>query len=211
VKRVYDHEDLIGGAQLKDILEANLRQITSIVELSPPAPSPAPVEIIAWELSYKIPETKETKVLSGTVSVRLTDDDKLLAQNSEVLVASKSQEAGDFDKKVLELIDAGRYEEAIIQKNIAVELLKEVVDIDKTGFISVMLKKAEKHLADLKGGRNKRELRLSVGYDAGLFRRYSFCAIREAEISGGSAAPAPPVAIVPIIQPPSSGRARAYS
>jgi len=200
VKKVFDHEDLIKGAQLKDLKEGNMRQLIAQVQVTP-TPKVAEETILTWELSYKLPATMETKTLQGTLEMQYTEDEKLVQpelQNYDVLVALRCLEAGELDKTVLKMLDEGRREEAILQKAIGVEMLKEVVTRDTTGFVKVLLERAEKHLADLRTNRDAKVIRKALDYDGYLGRRLSVCAVSEMALaSSGESADAAATPLAP--------------
>jgi len=100
-----------------------------------------------------------------------------------VVVAERCQEVALVDKKVLEFLAEDRMQEAIVQKELAVQMLQDVVDIDTTGFVKVILAKAQAHLAKLKDKRVDRgQMTKEIGYDSHLNRRLSICAMREMAI-----------------------------
>jgi len=185
IKKLFDHDDLLGGAKLKDHKESNMRHLIALAQLTPNGTADSD-EVVTYELSYTLPQNQQTHKISGSLRMKFTDDEKALQQtNNEVLVALRSVEAGELDKAVLRMIDEGRTQEAIIQKSIAVEMLKEVVKMDTTGFVEILLARAEKHLADLKADKDPQLVRKALDYDGYLGRRLSICAMSEMKIADG--------------------------
>jgi len=109
---------------------------------------------------------------------------KLKKEIDEVLVALRIQEVGEIDKTVIRMIDEGKTGEALLQKALAIEMLKEVLNKDTTGFVSRMLANAEQNYEDLKNKKKDvRAVRKNLDYNGYLHRRASIEAMREMEIN----------------------------
>lgn len=181
MKKVYDHDDLLKGAQLHDLREENMRQIVARLQVTPSSANEA--QVMSWELAYLTPANKELRKITGTLSLSFSDKEDTAPANSTVVVAERCQEVALIDKKVLEFLGEDRMQEAILQKEMAVQMLQDVLEIDSTGFVKVILAKAQAHLTKLKDKRvNRDQMTKEIGYDSHLNRRLSVCAMREMEI-----------------------------
>jgi len=184
LKKVFDHEDLISGAKMHDIRESNMRQLVAQLDVVPVSGANES-EILTWELSFTTAETKILKTISGNLIVKFTHDEQDAKKEvDEVLVALRIQEVGELDKTVLKMLDEGKPGEALIQKSIAIEMLKEVQNKDTTGFISRMLPNAERNYEDLKNKKkNAAAVRKNLDYTGYLHRRASIDAMCDMELN----------------------------
>jgi len=74
--------------------------------------------------------------------------------------------------------------EAVIQKSIAIEMLKEVADKDSTGFVKRILANAERMYLDMQNkNKNAAALRKNLDYNGYLNRRASLSAMNEMEMN----------------------------
>jgi len=155
LKKIFDHDDLIGGAKLRDLRESNLQQLVAQFDVTPVA-NAASAEILTWELSYISAETKKTDVMQGSLIIGFTDNENdVKIENTDVLVAVIVQEVGEIDKTILRMMDEGKTGEAVIQKSIAIQMLKEVLDKDNTGFVKRILANAERMYEDMQNKKRK--------------------------------------------------------
>jgi len=183
-KKIFDHDDLVGGSKLRDIRENNMQQLVAQFDVTPAASTPS-VEILTWELSFNAAETKENKLIKGNLTVGFTDNEQEVKQQADdVLVAVVVQEVGEIDKTILRMMDDGRTGEAVIQKSIAIQMLKEVQEKDTTGFVKRILANAERMYADMQNKKkNKAAVRKNLDYNGYLNRRASISAMNEMEIN----------------------------
>jgi len=184
LKKIFDHDDLVGGSKLRDIRENNMQQLVAQFDVTPAASTPS-VEILTWELSFNAAETKENKLIKGNLTVGFTDNEQEVKQQADdVLVAVVVQEVGEIDKTILRMMDDGRTGEAVIQKSIAIQMLKEVQEKDTTGFVKRILANAERMYADMQNKKkNKAAVRKNLDYNGYLNRRASISAMNEMEIN----------------------------
>jgi len=72
-------------------------------------------------------------------------------------------------------MDEGKTGEAVIQKSIAIQMLKEVLDKDNTGFVKRILANAERMYEDMQNKKkNAAAVRKNLDYNGYLNRRASF-------------------------------------
>eukprot|EP01110_Echinostelium_bisporum_P002434 TRINITY_DN1592_c0_g1_i1.p1 TRINITY_DN1592_c0_g1~~TRINITY_DN1592_c0_g1_i1.p1 ORF type:complete len:425 (-),score=121.76 TRINITY_DN1592_c0_g1_i1:35-1309(-) len=177
--KVYSHPDLIKGADLGDLKQNNTRQIIAELDISPTSGEGA--QILTWELSY-IPDGQTEKIsLNGDLSIKFTDDDKLLdKKNVAVEVALAIQTLGDTDLEVVKLIDKGSIDEAIAIKTKELERLTALEPVDTTGTITTLKQKTQKALDQLKNKEiDVRQVRKEIHYQGYAKRRNSIYAIND--------------------------------
>jgi len=81
-------------------------------------------------------------------------------------------------------MDEGKTGEAVIQKSIAIEMLKEVADKDSTGFVKRILANAERMYLDMQNkNKNAAAVRKNLDYNGYLNRRASLSAMNEMEMN----------------------------
>jgi len=199
LKKIFDHDDLIGGAKLRDLRESNLQQLVAQFDVTPVA-NAASAEILTWELSYISAETKKTDVMQGSLIIGFTDNENdVKKENTDVLVAVIVQEVGEIDKTILRMMDEGKTGEAVIQKSIAIQMLKEVLDKDNTGFVKRILANAERMYEDMQNKKkNAAAVRKNLDYNGYLNRRASFSAMNEMEMNFCDEIVADPIGSQPV-------------
>jgi len=150
VKKIFMHDNIVKGAQLNDLRENDSRQILAEVEFSPTSNSPT--EFLNYTLQYYLPgNAKEPKILSGTHSIHITNDSKLVVlENNQVLVSVTISQNGENDKEVIRLMDAGKVDAAIKLKQISIEEMEKVVHLDQSGMLASLITSAKKSLAAMK-------------------------------------------------------------
>jgi len=172
VNKIHNY-DLIKGAILGDIKAGNTKNILVEINFTPDSKVDEE-EILAYEFSY-IRRKDSIKVENnGVLKMKTTDDDsKLQNKNPETTVASTIQRSSEFDSDIEQLLNAGKSKQAIEVKQQEVTLLKEILSLDDTGRIGILLEKAEKSLKDLKESGNSQHNMKQVKYHARLKREDS--------------------------------------
>merc|ERR1711862_207593 len=159
-----------GQASLGDLCFDDLRQVLCTVELDCKEGAltvTEPSEIITYILSYVIVESDGSyteKQIEGCIKVKFTDDESLLNNIPDSLKVAKAiQQVNVIGKRVLELVQQESYESAIKLKNESIDILNEIVDIDKTGVVTHLISNARNTIEKLKQPKYE-ELEKDVGY-----------------------------------------------
>jgi len=154
VRKVYQHPDLVGGAKLGDIHSDNIRPILFEVEISTTR-SDEELEALTFEFSYlplaKSEEIQSKVVANGTLRFKLTSDDSLLKeQNPSVQVFLVIQQSADSDLEIQNLIRKGDTKSAISAQEKQILELQNVLHLDNSGMIVLLIQFAEDNLKRLK-------------------------------------------------------------
>jgi len=173
VSKIHNY-DITKGAIIGDIKQSNTKNILVEINFTPDS-KVEEEEILAYELSYIHRKDSKEVNINGVVMMRTTDDDsKLQIKNSETIVASTVQRSTDFDSEIEHVLKAGNSKRAIELKQQEITLLKEILPLDNTGRIAILLTKAEKSLKDLKESGNSMHNMKQAKYHAKLKREDSY-------------------------------------
>jgi len=181
----YDDDDLIRGLRLDDIREENRKQILCVIDVSASEGSikEGVHPVLDWELSYKPAENPLSPfiTLSGSMGMVFTSKSEVALSESEgsvkVQVAMQIQEAASKDRQVLELIDAGKIDDAAALKETSLTQLALWEPKDSTGFITSILKRGRNTLSEIRSKKNVAKMRKFVDYEADMGDRMSACSI----------------------------------
>jgi Ca-activated chloride channel family protein len=159
LKRVFGHPNLVEGASLGDLHKKNVRKILCEVELSPKEVKDD-VVFLTWELSYvparppvdqqkgkdetAPPAPEERKVITGTVKISYTVDEKLILEtNKEVVSYAVVQAAADMDEEIQKKVESGDKDGALNLQRQQISMLKGVLESDTSGMVKMLLQIAE--------------------------------------------------------------------
>jgi len=171
VNKIYNY-DILKGAVIGDIKAGNTKSILVDINFTPDSKVDEE-EILAYEFSYIDRDSKKVNN-NGVLKMKTTDDDsKLQNKNPETTVASTIQNSSDFDSEIEQLLKVGNSKKAIEVKQKEITLLKEILPLDETGRVEILLEKAEKSLKDLKASGNSLHNRKQVKYHGMLKREDS--------------------------------------
>jgi len=182
VKRMLSYDDLVGGAQIGDICEDDLRQILIEVEVTPKDDKDNLLDVLSYVLTYSPTTTtdgsKEVVRMEGTLQVHFTTNETEVQQeNSEVFVALTLAKVGEKNKTILNLIRSSQFDEAINMKESIIQDLKSVIDMDNTGVVSLLIERAISTLKGLKEQKDMAQVEKDVdfeGYQASIVHRKCF-------------------------------------
>jgi len=153
VTKIHNY-DITKGAIIGDIKQSNTKNVLAEINFTPDSKVDEE-EILAYELSYVRRKDSKEISINGTVTLKTTDDDsKLQFKNPETIVASTVQRSTEFDIEIEHLLQIRNSKGAIEVKQKEITLLKEILPLDTTGRIAILLTKAEKSLKDLKESGN---------------------------------------------------------
>jgi len=146
---ILGHSDMVAGAQLGDLHQENLRQVMSRIQVIPNS-TVEEEEVLSFELSYvnctsSTMENANQETLRGSLSLKFTTDEKLvtMSRNNEVKVFSVIQRAAELDEVILNHVQKRETALALQVQAEEIALLKNVLDIDRTGMAQVLLNVAE--------------------------------------------------------------------
>jgi len=182
VKRMLSYDDLVGGAQIGDICEDDLRQVLIEVEVTPKDDKDNLLDVLSYVLTYSPTTTtdgsKEVVRMEGTLKVHFTTNEAEVQQeNLEVFVALTLSKVGEKNKTILNLIRSSKIDEAIKIKESIIQDLKSVIDMDNTGVVSLLLERAISTLKGLKEQEDMAQVEKDVdfeGYQASIVHRKCF-------------------------------------
>lgn len=156
IENVHGFEIIPGIASqisLGDLCFDDLRQVLLSLSIVVPAgtilteESSDPIEVLQFTLSYLALESNggySEKQHNGSVSIEFSNDRNKLNQIPDSLKVAKTlQHANLTDKKILKLIQESDFETARSLANKNLELLKSILNIDKTGVVIHLIARAE--------------------------------------------------------------------
>jgi len=171
VTKIYDCPDLAKGMFIGDIKQNNVKNVLIELKITPDA-KVEQEEILSWELTFVHRKNDQPISLTGVVSMKYTDDEKLTSvKNDEVTIAVTIQTLATNEDEVITDLDQGRVEQAKEKKKKEINELKKWADKDKTNRVQNLLSKAEKSLEEMESKKsNTKHLAKQAKYHQKLKR-----------------------------------------
>ncbi|CAF3118678.1 unnamed protein product [Rotaria socialis] len=180
VTKIWGHDNIVGGANLGDLHNDNLRSV--LCDFYVPGTKNGDendVETLAYELQYNQPNdvASEPIVIKGTLSLELAEDETLINTiDPRVKTIYAIQMAADMDSKIAELVKQRKSQDAIDLVIQQIALLKDVEDLDdEKGMIRTLIRMAENMHNKLKDESIDRELIYHGCHHQSYLKRQASC------------------------------------
>lgn len=179
VDTIRGHDDPIRGALLGDVKESNHVQVVFQLEVSPTtvmAGSGSPA--VVFQLTYKDNRSGVFETIEHVVRFEVTEsrEEALLpCENAEkVSIALAILQASEMEDHILELLQADRVADAIVEKKAILTMLTAHLASDTTGFVASIINRSTKTLAEMQHeDRNVKKMTRFCHYEREMERAQS--------------------------------------
>jgi len=184
VKKVYNHKDLVAGAQLGDLKEDFIKQVVFEIEYGPSGCELyKPIHIATYVLNYDTKEGPQTH--KGELFVTVVDDKARIGElHPKIEIAHCVAVAAEHDLIILDLLDNKKIEKAIALQEEHLDKLKKLNERihDENGFFKYTLLTAEDSLTKMKKNKSDtKEAKKHVQYSNYMnckqdaYQGYTYC------------------------------------